>query len=312
MQVMQDTRSQGSVWSRLLGEPLLHFAVLGLLLFLAYGWLQGTGREDSSAIRVDAQRIELLRWSFQRAWRRDPTAGELQGLVDDYVREELAVREARALGLDTQDAVIRRLLRQKLEFIASDIALQADPDDAELRTFMAQHPQRFQRPARYSLAQLYLDPQRRGADLPVQAQQLLQQLNAPSSAAIEWRSLGDPSQLESELRALTADELARQFGPDFAASLANLPLGSWSGPVASAYGEHLLRIDAVEPAGMPELAEIREQVRRDWESASKETALDAFYVELRKRYPLEIDPSGGEPLGGIPLGGDRPDAESLK
>ena len=71
-----------------------------------------------------------------RVWQRPPTAEELKGLIDDHVKEEILSREAIKLGLDQNDTIIRRRLRQKMEFLAEDFAATAEPTDAELEAYL--------------------------------------------------------------------------------------------------------------------------------------------------------------------------------
>ena len=125
---------------RFIREPLLHFLLLGALIFAAFKIISGDDASRPSKIVVTQGRIESLAVAFARTWRRPPTTAELEGLVRDYVREELYAREAMALGLDKDDTIIRRRLRQKLEFISEDVANQVDPSEEQLRAHLTQHP----------------------------------------------------------------------------------------------------------------------------------------------------------------------------
>ena len=106
---------------RLLTEPLLHFLVLGAALFGLFNLVGKKETEQPAAIVVSAARIENLANGFARTWQRPPTTQELRGLIDDHVRDEVFYREGKALGLDRDDIVIRRRLRQKMEFMAEDM-----------------------------------------------------------------------------------------------------------------------------------------------------------------------------------------------
>ena len=106
----------------LLREPLVHFLLLGGLLFLFFEW-RGSGGPTSSRIVITPGLVEHLASGFGRTWQRPPTDAELKGLIDDYVKEEIATREAVGMGLDRDDTIIRRRLRQKLEFLVEDAVL---------------------------------------------------------------------------------------------------------------------------------------------------------------------------------------------
>src|SRR5512137_1395077 len=123
-----------------LREPLLHFLAIGAALFLYFHWSGGGTGPTSSRIVLTAGQIEHLAAGFAKTWQRPPTEVELKGMLDDWVREEIAVREAMAAGLDRDDTVIRRRLRQKLEFVVEDVVAAAPPAEQELQAWLAGHP----------------------------------------------------------------------------------------------------------------------------------------------------------------------------
>src|SRR5512140_853104 len=148
---------------RILKEPLLHFLLLGAGLFLAYRLTPRTaGSGESGQVLVTQGQIEHLAAGFAKTWQRPPTPQELAGLVRDRVREEVYCREAFAMGLDKDDTVIRRRLRQKMEFVSDDIAAQAEPSDAELTVYLQTHPDAFRVPPQFTFHQVYLDSKARG------------------------------------------------------------------------------------------------------------------------------------------------------
>jgi len=122
---------------------LVHFLVLGAALFVIFGLVgKRTGGAPGTIVVTHAQ-IGALTADFARTWLRPPTAQELQELIQDRVREEVYCREAIALGLDKDDAVIRRRLRQKMEFVSEDIAPDVEPTDDDLRAYLKAHPDTF-------------------------------------------------------------------------------------------------------------------------------------------------------------------------
>jgi hypothetical protein len=143
-----------------------------------------------------------------------------------------------ALGLDRDDTIIRRRLRQKMEFISDDIAAQAPPTDAELNDFLKAHPDKFRVEQQFTFRQLYLNPAKHGANLASDAAQLLAKLKPPGGKA-DVPALGDAFMLDHDFTALPAGEIAKQFGQDFAAHLVRLKPGQWQGPVESGFGVHL-------------------------------------------------------------------------
>jgi hypothetical protein len=249
---------------KILREPLLHFLVLGAGLFLLFGGIGKLAEERPDQIVVTEAKIGNVAELFERTWRRPPTAAELDGLIEDHIKEEILYREALALGLERDDIVIRRRLRQKMEFLSEDVTPPAEPTEAELRIFLAEHADRFRAPWRVSFAQVYLSPERRGANVRSDAERLLVALNTGKSDPAE---AGDPLLLEQDYRELAAQDVERLFGGAFAAQVAQLPVGRWSGPVESGYRLHLVLVREQAPASKPDLTEVREPVANEWRAA---------------------------------------------
>lgn len=275
---------------KFLREPLLHFLVLGALLFVLFDLVGTPPEAPTERIVVSAAKVENLAELFRRTWRRPPNQAERDGLIDDYVKEEIFYREALALGLEQDDSVIRRRLRQKMEFLSEDVAEQVEPTDDDLRAFLAEHRDRFRTPPRVSFAQVYLSPDRRGRDTERDAGRLLTALSSGEADAPET---GDPFLLEQEFRNLAPYDVERLFGRSFAERLAELPVDRWSGPVASPYGLHLILVHERTEGGLPELDQVRDAVALEWRAARRQEVNEALYDGLRERYEVTIErPSG--------------------
>jgi hypothetical protein len=274
---------------RLLKEPLLHFLLLGAGLFLAYALMQRNGaRREPGQIVVTLAEIEQMETGFAKTWQREPTPEELEALVRDRVREEVYCREAIALGLDREDSVIRRRLRQKMEFVSEDLAALAEPTDAELEEYLRTHLDSFRVDPRYAFDQVYLDPGKHGEKLASDAAELLAQLNVAGSA-VDASRLGDSVMIEPHFDASPASEIAKQFGGPFASALGRLQVGRWQGPVESGYGVHLVKISERVEGRVPALADVREAVRREWDDARRVAANEAFYQGLLSHYSVTIE-----------------------
>lgn len=272
---------------KVLKEPLVHFLFVGALLFAGYEWMN-RGQPEPGRIVVAQGRIDSLKASFTRVWQRPPTTSELDGLIQDHIREEVFAREAKTLGLDLDDTVIRRRLRQKMEFIAHDLALQVEPTEVELRDFLAKHPERFRIEPRLTIRQIYLNPRQRGDALARDAEQLLAELNRPG-AKVDIMSLGDATMLNPELADVPVGEVSRQFGEEFARQVAHLPVGRWQGPVSSSYGSHLVYVENRTPGIMPKLPEIRQAVAHELAEARRREQNEQFYQELLKQYVVTVE-----------------------
>jgi hypothetical protein len=261
-------------------EPVLHFLLIGLLLFAAYGWL-APAPESGTRILVTQSMVEGMALEYRTRWSRPPTERELSGLVDAYVRDEILYREGVALGLDRDDPVIKRRVRQKLEVIAEEQGARDAPTDADLAAYLEKNAERFTRPGTVSFEQVYF-----AAATPAA------QVEAARAAAQRGSNparLGQPTMLPPGMRNAPLDLAARDFGREFAAELERLPLDTWAGPVPSAFGQHLVRVTARTPALTPPLAEVRAAVAREWEAERRTASLAENYKALRGRYEVVIE-----------------------
>ncbi len=290
--------------SRLIREPLVHFLLLGAAVF-ALSRLVGpeSGSRHADTILVTQGNINRMIEAFTRIWLRPPTQAELRALVDDYVREEAAYREAQAMGLDQDDLIIRRRLRQKLEFLVQDLVT-AEPTDEQLRAYFEQHADDFRIDSRASFRHVYLNTDRRGEDAPRDAAELLARLRggvAPEDIA----GLGDPFLLPSTFEAVSETDVAHQFGGDFAEQVFDVQPGEWVGPIESGYGLHLVLVDRKTPARRAELGEVRDQVVREWQVEQRRLGNEAFYRALLDRYEVVIELSAESEAEATSTGADR-------
>ena len=279
----------GAATRRLFREPLVQFLLAGATLFLLYEVSAGGGSERNDRIVVDAGRSERLAAEFARTWMRPPTRAELDGLIQDFVTEEVLYREALALGLDRDDLVVRRRMRQKMEFLNDDLAENHQPTDAELQAFLDANSDKYRRPARLGFVQVFVGSEGRAPEMRIEADRLLAQLKAEPAAAAIPGTLGRPSLLPDQLKDATWDEIEAIFGRAFAAALELAPLDVWAGPFESSYGLHLVRVTLREPGSGPPLAEIRSDVEREWSYQQRQRARQAFYEILRERYDVSIE-----------------------
>lgn len=271
---------------RLLREPLLHFFLLGGLLFGLYGWLHGNLLSKPNEIVVSRGQVESLQAQFQRVWQRPPTTEELNGLVEAWVREEIFYREGLAMGLDRDDPVVRRRIGQKVEFIAEGPA-PAAPTTAELQAWLDSHANDYSIEPVYTLRQVYFDPARHGERLDADIATALRALERGNTVA------GDGTMLPPDLDKAPAYDVARTFGTEFEVALRTLPEGGWQGPVRSGFGLHLVQLASRDGGRPATLDEVRAAVERDLLHARAEEANKAFYAKLRANYAVRVDGAGG-------------------
>jgi hypothetical protein len=266
---------------KLIREPLLHFLLLGAALFWLYGWLNEGLPGAQNEIVVSRGQMRGLEAQFVRVWQRPPAPQELQGLIDNWVREEILFREGLLMGLDRDDPVVRRRIAQKVEFIL-DSAIPAAPTDTELQEWLDTHSEKYSIESQYSLRQVFFDPQRHG--------DAVAQLISSGQAALRKGSTvaGDPTLLPTTMTA-SASEVARVFGSEFEIALRTLPLGGWEGPVSSGFGIHLVELTARAADRKASLSEVREAVARDLLHVRSEEANAAFYEKMKATYNVRID-----------------------
>jgi hypothetical protein len=272
---------------RIIRDPLFHFLMLGAAIFAIYGFARRHSTDKPGEIVVTQGTIENLVTGFTRTWQRPPTEEDLRGLIRDYIREEAAYRQALAMGLDRDDMILRRRLRQKLEFVSDDLASRTEPSERDLQTFLAAHPELFQREALFSFNQIYLNPQIHGTSLQHDESRLL---NALQKGQPDPAAEGDPFLLPPSFQDITFADVKKTFGEQFASGLSSLPTGQWQGPIRSSYGEHLILLSKRTDRYMPVLAEVRDQVRREWFDARHIEATNRFYQALLSHYTVKIEP----------------------
>ena len=274
--------------NKLLKDPLLHFLLIGAGLFLVFGLMKSPSGNEENRIVITGGDIDALQANFVRTWQRPPTENELQSLIEDRVQDEIAFREAAAMGLDQDDAVIRRRLRMKMELLMEDIAGLSPPSDEDLAAFLQEHRDLFYQEPQVSFMQVYLNSDKRGAGVGNDARAMLAKLTAEGPGA-DPESFSDPNMLPKEFSLSYASDIERLFGPSFANGILEVDPGTWGGPVMSSYGLHLVFVMKRIEGRDPELAEVREEVEREWTAKHRREFKEQTYKKLRERYTVVIE-----------------------
>lgn len=259
-------------------EPMVHFLAAGAALFALFAWQGEPADPASRTIDVSREDRARLALQYERTMQRPPTDAELAVLTEQFVREEVLYREALRLGLDRDDAVVRKRMANKMDFLAQSMAETAEPSDAELEEWRAEHLERFADDARLSFDQRFFASR-------VAAEAALRRLQAGEEVA------GEPISLPATVGGIERARAVDRFGEAFVAELDAIEPGSgWRGPVASGFGWHAVRVVSREPGTTPPLAEIREQVENDWRAATMAQRRDEAYRLLRDAYDVSIAP----------------------
>jgi hypothetical protein len=273
---------------KFLREPLVHFLALGALVFVVFHFAASRSEAPEGRIVVSAGRIEQLATGFTRTWHRPPTRQELDGLVEDHIREEVLYREALAMGLDKDDTIVRRRMRQKLEFLTEDATAAVSPTDQDLQSWLDKHPEKFHAEAKWAFRQVYFSASRRGEGASTAASKALARLNAAGKKT-DASGLGDATLLPHELALSGLDEIASTFGDEFARQVPQLEPGRWAGPVQSGYGWHLVYVSERTEGHSRPLVEVREAVQREWLAARRQEIVDSTYSKWREKYAVVME-----------------------
>jgi hypothetical protein len=216
---------------------------------------------------------------------REPSSTELTHLIESYVRDEILYREGVKLGLDRDDIVVKRRVRQKIELIAEEDASTRAPTDTDLSAYLAANPERFAQPAILTFEHVFLGPSTSG---PAVVRAVAVTREALRNGT-DPEALGKPTLLPLRMTQTPADLVARDFGDSFAAALEKAPVGEWAGPIDSSFGAHYVRVSDRTPAVAPQLAAVRDHVVREWENERRQRARTDAYAKMRGEYEVSIE-----------------------
>jgi hypothetical protein len=269
---------------RLLAEPMLHFVLIGIALFAAYRW-KAPADSGGRRIVITEGVVNDLVTQHVAARGREPSAGELNHLIESYVRDEILYREGVTLGLDRDDIVVKRRVRQKVEVMMEEAAATGPPTDADLSAYLEANNARFIQPAILTFEQVFLGPTTSGPTVVNAVAVMRKALRGGADP----RELGTPSLLPQRMTQTPADLVARDFGASFAAVLQSVPVGEWVGPIDSSFGAHYVRVSNRMPAVTPRLADVHDQVVREWENERRQRARSDAYARMRRAYDVTIE-----------------------
>ncbi len=283
-------RARGGFARSVLREPLLHFLVLGGLIFVANWALHPTVEADNSRISVTRADIDRIAALYTQQWGGAPTKADMPNLLDNYIRSETLFREGTRLGLGAEDSVMRNRVIQKMEFLLQDASAIVQPTDAEMAAYLASHAADFEIPERLVFAQIFFSAAIRADRAESDAGEALKRL--PPSAS-DTGQIGDPFMLSQSGAPQTREAVAQDYGDSFADAVFAMPApvgeGAWQGPIRSALGFHLVRILRHDRSRMPDLSEIRDRVHDVIMAERFQAAFDFAYDKIRAKYQVTVD-----------------------
>jgi len=263
---------------------MLHFLLIGIALFGAYQW-KAPADSDGRRIVITQGVVDDLVTQHVAAKGREPSSTELNHLIESYVHDEILYREGVKLGLERDDIVVKRRVRQKIEVIAEEDASTRTPTDADLSAYLVANQARFIQPAILTFEQVFLGESTSGPEV-VRAVAVTR---AALRNGTDPEELGKPTLLPLRMTETPADLVARDFGASFAAALEKVPVGEWAGPIDSSFGAHYVRVSERTPAVAPQLAAVRDHVVREWENERRQRARIDAYAKMRGDYEISIE-----------------------
>ncbi len=304
-------------------------ALGAILFALRGGWQPAADGAQAAAPRqqivITSERLRLLQSDFEQRWGAAPSALQLRALVNHAVEDEMLYREAGvlalgfkdgsvrrrlvekarvvsrhparseeelyqsalALGLD-DDVIIRRLLAEKMR-----IVLQHDPKDgpipeSAMQDYLERNRERFVQPEAVTLTQIFFSASARHGHMAADAAAALARLGTqPPSPTV--MPLADPFPLGQQLHGYSWQQLMSRFGKTFADEVFALEPRTWSEPMASPYGLHLVWVDEHRPERLPPLAAVREPIALALMKQRDAENLQRGLERLRCLYDIRVE-----------------------
>jgi peptidyl-prolyl cis-trans isomerase C len=282
--------------NKALREPLVLFLLVGAALFGVYaGMERGRASNGNYQIVLSLDDIKQLDISFVSQWHRQPTAEEFRGLVESFIRQEVLYREGLAMGLDKDDTIVKRRMAQKMEFLSEDVAGAHEPSTEELRAWYANNAQKFALADRATFRHLFFGFDQRGQNTERDARSALSQLKDRTEDSPLGAKLADPFMFQDYYGDRAPDQLAKEFGPDFAVGIYKLKPGMWQGPIESGYGWHLIWIESLIPGRVPAFEEVEPDVKTAWLADQKAIEWQKAYETMRAKYEVIAPQPPAEP-----------------
>lgn len=275
---------------RWLREPLIHFLLIGLALFIAYSVITPSATQPSSrTIELTKDDLNQLEVSWRAQWQRAPTPEEMRGLIEERVRQEILYREGIALGLEQGDEIIKRRLAQKMEFLAEDVSKVREPRLEELKAWFEKNAARFALPGGITFRHLYFSPDKRGAQAHDDAARALESLAGSSANVREVSASVNRFMFQDYYADNSPEQVAKIFGTKFSESVFKLKTGAWQGPIESGLGWHLVWIDSITPGRVPAFEEVDpSQLKTEWMADQRAEAKRQAFEVMKARYQVVL------------------------
>ena len=269
---------------RFLSEPFIQFIVLGGLLYILVAYVQKQADKQSTEIVIDGNRVGLMLMNYKTQTGNLPTKQQLNAMIETYIKEEISYREAKKMGLDKDDEIIRRRLSQKFDFLQTDLDEVETPTVEELLHFYKNNQALFQNEPTVSFSHIYFSTDKSTDSIAKQkARDVLLQVKPTSIQRAPEK--GDRFALQYDYTNQGAIDIQQNFGnKQMLDILFSAPLNTWTGPVQSGYGWHLIYIEKRDTADVIPYATIKEEVKQKCIEAIKVAQNKKVYDALSEKY----------------------------
>jgi hypothetical protein len=263
---------------RILREPLLHFLLLGTVVYVAAAHFDNA----STRYEIDAGPGQTARLAetYRQQYGVSPTPAQLQHVLDEYVRNEILYREGLAMGLEQNDEIVRRRVVQKIEFVNEDLDGGVEPDVGQIAAYFAKHRDRYDSEPTVSFEQIFFSADR-GGDAVANSR-------AEGALTSRGKAGGDAFAQGREFLALSRAGANSLFGDSqlSAALFASSAVGKWAGPFKSAYGWHVVRVNDRQPGRQVRFESVRARVRSDYLADLRERANGLAFRKIASKYRI--------------------------
>ena len=281
-------------------EPLLHFLVLALGLFVWHSAVSHDDESDTRRIVVDEDSlltfIQYRTRSFEPVTARQQldslSDDSLQKVIDDYVREEALYREARTLGLDRDDYVIKRRLIQKVDYIARGFSESINRvSDEDIRDYFEKNKTDYYIEPRITFTHVFFSKEQHGAQGSwALAQQILAELNQGNTGFDQASKHGERFLYGINYAERSEQFIQSHFGPEMTRELFAIDTAgdAWHGPFRSPYGAHVVMVTNKQAGRMPLFAEVRGRVELEAQRALTAERTREATQEIVDSYDIDI------------------------
>lgn len=274
---------------KILHEPLVHFLVLGGLLFLLYGFLnRNEENTDDLNIHIQQSDIERLISTYQQSWNGAPDSATLQKLIQEEIKSEIFYREALRMNLDHNDEIIRRRLKQKYEFLVKDLSDSRIATEVELQAFYNSNPDLYKQPKKISFFQVYFSPDKR-TNPKLDAEKSLESLKDIVPDKENLKGFGDSFHLQQYFSSRDYESVWQLLGKELADRLFQIEKNGWTEPLKSGYGQHLIFINNIETETLFPFEQVKDKVMEDWKQEQLIDFNTRLYENLKAQYEIEIE-----------------------